>query len=120
MSVREERETLKTALTSALPSGWVVYSGPPESMSVPCVVIAPRSPYRLRLTGTKDEVNLTTLIVIKKGEGSLNKIDDTIDVIIPALYSANCKVDDAVEVVATIEANGVEYLTASIDFSITV
>jgi hypothetical protein len=129
MTARTARANLASSLVTSFASayedigtGWAIYSSAPDVLSVPAVVISPRSPYRNRLTQTLDEISLMATILVNRAGGprAMDVMDNAIDVLLPALLEAGAKVDETTSISITQDVGGVEYLTATTDLELTV
>lgn len=121
MTPKTDRAAIATALRSALPDGWAVYTQMHDNPSVPCVAILPRVPYRVLQTLTRQRMHLRLAIIVNRAAGSdyLDVVDDALDDVIGALDTASVSIGWAGAEVGGVETvNGVEYLTASIDVDV--
>lgn len=118
MTPKTDRQSLATGLRDALPSGWAVFPGWADVVSVPCVVITPGSPYRELATYTQQRMRLRLYVLLNRatGDAALDAIDDAIDDVLTALDAVTPSISwSGADAQGIQEVNGVEYLSASID-----
>ena len=119
-TAKAKRAALKTAIAAAMPSGWAVYSSPPETVTAPAVVIGPRSPYRQWGSfGTEDvNVQLTVLVPRALGADALDNVDDALDTVLGAIDTVANAMPMEVTTVGLSQAAGVDYVTAVLDVTV--
>jgi hypothetical protein len=118
---KSDRATIATGLRNALGANWAVFASPPETPSVPCVVIRPGSPYRELNTYRLQRMRLRLEVILQRALGAeaLDVIDDAIDDVLTALDALSISVGwSGAEPTGLVEVNGVEYLTATIDIDV--
>ena len=124
MTPREARQQLAADIEAALPDGWTVYPAPPEGTNAPAVVLAPRSPYRVKSTFCDEEVRLTATVLIQRNASvsGLDALDDVCTTIRNAIHGSSVMANvDAVQDIGLIEeVGGVEYLAASLTITVEV
>jgi hypothetical protein len=116
---REARYALAEALRVALGDGWTVHASPPETVQARSLVIAPRSPYRVRGTVCQEEVKLELTVLVARGasQAGMDLLDDTCTVIRSATDSASAVVafvDSISDIGLVQEVGGAEYLAAKL------
>lgn len=124
MTPKEARYQLGSDIEAALPDGWTVYTSPPEGTNAPAVVLAPRSPYRVKSTVCNEEVRLTGTVLMQRNASTagLDALDDICTVIRAAIHGSSVLANvDAVQDIGIIEeVGGVEYLAASLNITVEV
>lgn len=119
MTPKEARHALADDIRAALPDGWTVYPGPPEGVNAPSVVLAPRSPYRVKSTVCNESVLLTATVLIQRNASAdaLDALDDASTTVRDAVHASDVMaVVEAVQDIGTMqEVGGVEYLAAVIN-----
>lgn len=117
-TAKEKREALATLIRATLSTSWTVYAAPPESVTTPAVVIAPRSPYRAPETFTTEAVGLAIQVIVPRisGPDGLDALDAALDLLIRGTEPV-VGVVTAVEVssVSQATANGADVLVATIN-----
>lgn len=118
---RERREAVADAARTVLPSGFSVYASPPEIVTFPAVVVAPRAPYRELLTFTRESVRIAVLVIVPRAAGpdALDLVDATLDLVKPAVASVEAvtEVGDVSSVVLA-SYGGTDCIVASIDLTV--
>jgi hypothetical protein len=116
MTPREARYALAEELRAALGDGWTVHPSPPEAVQARSLVIAPRSPYRVRGTVCQEEVKLELTVLVQRGasQAGLDLLDDVCTTIRAAIDTGAvvAYVDSIMDIGLVQEVGGVEYLAA--------
>jgi len=124
MTPKEARYHLAEDIEAVLLDGWTVYPSPPEGVTAPAVVLAPRSPYRVKSTVCNEEVRLALTVLIQRNASvdGLNVLDDTATIIRSAIHSSTVMavVDEVSDIGIIQEVGGVEYLAALINVTVEV
>jgi hypothetical protein len=119
MTPKEARHDLAADLATALGPTWTVYASPPEVITAPAVVLAPRTPYRVAGTVCNEELKLTATLLVQRAAGpaALDFLDDACTAARTAIHASS--VVSWVEAINDIgimqEAGGVDYLAAVIN-----
>jgi hypothetical protein len=87
MDVKADRERIATAIRGGVPTKWTVYSGPPVTEVLPCIIVAPGSPYLERVTFAHWEASLRLLVMqqVAAGEVALDVLDGVLAELLPDL-----------------------------------
>jgi hypothetical protein len=90
MDVKADRERIATAIRGGVPTKWTVYSGPPVTEVLPCIIVAPGSPYLERVTFSQSggwEASLRLLVMqqVAAGEVALDVLDGVLAELLPDL-----------------------------------
>jgi hypothetical protein len=116
---REAREQLAQELREALAgleAGWTVHASPPEAVQARTVVIAPRSPYRVRGTVCQEEVKLELTVLVARGasQAGMDLLDDICSTIRDAIDTGAvvAYVDSISDIGLVQEVGGADYLAA--------
>lgn len=114
----QRRQAVATGLRAKLPTGWHVYTSPPNVSVANSVVIAPRSPYRelLAYKGTERlNLMLHVLYPLAQGVDVLDADDEIVDKVLEGLDAATVSIGwSAVEVAGVVEVNGAECLATTV------
>lgn len=122
MDTAAKREAIAAAIRATVPEGWTVYASPPPVPAVPCVIVAPRAPYRARTTVGQERVNLrlTALVPLAAGQAGLDALDGVMDRVLPALLAVATPqvVWEQVDTVGTVVTQGgVEHIAGTADIA---
>jgi hypothetical protein len=116
MGAVEARRAIVGALAAEFGESAVVYSAPPETVTAPALVVAPRTPYRNPSTFCQYELNLRIVALVQRGVGGLDGLDDMMDRVLIAVNTLDSVMWTAVgDIGTTQDVGSIEYLTASID-----
>lgn len=121
MTPKTSRADIAARLAAALPAGWSAFASPPESPSVPCAYLAPRTPYRELATLTQEVMRLRVGIVGQRamGQSAMDWFDDVLDDVKAALDAADDSITwHAASIDGVEEVNGIAYLTAHVDITV--
>lgn len=92
-----------------------VYDAPPDTMNVPCFILAPGRPYRTATAFCADELALNVVVSVSRqsGSGGLDELDRHIEALTVALRGRDrVTVGDVTNVGLTQYSGGAEHLTA--------
>lgn len=119
VSAKTTRTGLATALQAIAPDGWVVLASPPEVTPAPAIVIGPRDPYRVRLTGTQDDLGLRLSLLLPRvaGADAMDVLDDAIDEVRAMLLTTPGVGIASIGGLGTVKEGDVVYLLAAIDIT---
>lgn len=122
MVAKETRHNLATEVQGDLGGRWTVYPNPPDNLSIPCVVLGPRSPYRVTDTYTGDRLNLTATITLPSTgvlRDTFDALDDTVETVLASLLDAGAEVQQVTNVGLTeTDTEGRSYIVATIDLTV--
>ncbi len=120
IDIKAEREAVAVAVREVVPEGWTVYAGPPDTESLPCIVVAPGSPYLERATARVWDVGLRLLIyqTVNAGAKANDVLDSVLAELVPRLLTAPTFRVLRVEAGDSTTRGGVPVIAASIPISI--
>ncbi len=122
MTPREARYALAASIEAVLPDGWTTYAAPPEGITAPAVVLAPRQPYRRASTFCDEEVRISVLIIIQRNASvdGLDAMDDLITTVIRAINASSVMAtwEEVTDLGPVQESGGVDYLTSTINVTV--
>lgn len=127
------REAIATALRTTfadMPTGWVVYAQQQDVVSLPCVVVAPRDPYRVPLafadaTGAqREQTNLFVGMYVRRDAGNTatDVFDEAGDRVLAAfalVQAAGHSVGwESIDAPAGDQVAGVDILMSTVDIEV--
>lgn len=122
MTTAVQKRTAVAAAIDAATTGWSVYASPPETVTAPAAVIAPRTPYRQYGTfrDGSEAVNLRVTLLVPRSLGisALDVLDPALDTVLAALDGVTNLTFAEVPSVNLTTAAGVDYVAADIDITV--
>lgn len=125
-----KREAIATALRTQfadMPGGWAVFASQRDTVSLPCVVIGARDPYREPLTlkdssgVQKERLNLFAGVFIRRDAGNeaLDLFDEACDRVLAALHAVSYPCGwGSFSAPGGLDVDGTPALAASLDFEV--
>ena len=105
----------------ALPGSWTVYEHPVEQIAAPAAVVAPRSPYRERLTNQTELVNLqVALLLVRASDTSqIDELDWRMDQVQETLeLDARIQTVVIAELGPAVNIGGTDHITGRLDITV--
>lgn len=124
MTPREARHQLADDVQAALPNAWTCYPAPPGNPSAPCVILAPRAPYRVRSTVCDEQVlvRATVLVQSNAGMAGLDTLDDACTLVRQGVHASTVMavVEEITDVGPVTTEGDLDYLSASLNITMEV
>lgn len=121
IDVKAQREAIATAIRASVPSKWTVYAAPPDNEVLPCILVAPGSPYMDRTTFSGWEAGLRLLVMqqVAAGAVALDVLDGVLAELLPDLLAVAEMRVQRVEAVQELQTRaGVPVIVATIPIAI--
>jgi hypothetical protein len=122
-NARGKREAVAALIVDALPDSWSVYASPPDVITMPAVVIAPRNPYRETFTWEVEAVHLSVNVIVPRAAGltALDVIDEAMDVLVRGsepILDVPSVVEAVISGVTQATNGGAECVVGTIDITV--
>ncbi len=122
LTPREARYALASDIEAVLPNGWTTYAAPPEGITAPAVVLAPRQPYRRASTFCSEEVLLSVIVILQRNASveGLDMLDDLLTTVIGAIDASSVMATwaEVTDLGPVQESGGIDYMTATINVTV--